>query len=59
MKGIYDQSSKYFILSQSNGAIEYFNKTLTKGLTKKCNIDKEVCHNKILAILRDYKISYK
>ena len=44
---------------QSNGAIESFNKTLTKGLTKICNIDKNEWGDKTLAILWAYKITYK
>ena len=36
---------------QSNGAIEAFNKTLTKGLTKICNTDKDDWDEKIPAVL--------
>ena len=43
---------------QSNGSIESFNKTLTKGLTKICNIDKNDWDDKILAILWAYKTTY-
>ena len=42
-----------------NGAIEAFNKTLTKGLTKICNTDKDDWEKKILAVLWAYKIAYK
>ena len=44
---------------QANGAIESFNKTLTKGLTKICNIDKNDWDDKILAILWAYRKTYK
>ena len=36
---------------QSNGAIEAFNKTLTKGLEKICNTDKDDWDEKIPAVL--------
>ena len=36
---------------QSNGAIEAFNKTLTKGLTKICNVDKDDWDERIPTIL--------
>ena len=44
---------------QSNGAIEAFNKTLTKGLTKTCNADKGDSDEKIPAVLWAYKMAYK
>ena len=44
---------------QANGAIESFNKTLTKGLTKICNIDKDDWDEKIPAVLWAYRTAYK
>ena len=44
---------------QSNGAIEAFNKTLTKGLTKICNTDKYDWDEKIPAVLWAYRTAYK
>ena len=44
---------------QSNGAIEAFNKTLTKGLTKICNADKDDWDEKIPAVLWTYITAYK
>ena len=44
---------------QSNGAIEAFNKTLTKGLTKICNTDKDDWDEKIPAVLWAYRTAYK
>ena len=44
---------------ESNGAIEAFNKTLTKGLTKICNTDKDDWDEKIPAVLWAYRIAYK
>lgn len=44
---------------QANGAIESFNKTLTQGLTKICNIDKDYWDDKIPAVLWAYKTAYK
>ena len=44
---------------QSNGAIEAFNKTLTKGLTKICSIDKDDWDEKIPAVLWAYRTAYK
>ena len=44
---------------QSNGEIEAFNKTLTKGLTKICNIDKDGWDEKIPAVLWAYRTAYK
>ena len=44
---------------QLNGAIEAFNKTLTKGLTKICNADKDDWDEKIPAVLWAYRIAYK
>ena len=43
----------------SNGAIEAFNKTLTKGLTKICSTDKDYWDEKIPAVLWAYRIAYK
>ena len=44
---------------QANGTIESFNKTLTKGLTKICNVNKNYLDDKIPTILWDYRIDYK
>ena len=44
---------------KSNGAIESFNKTLIKGLTKKYNIDIENCDDKVPPILWAYRTTYK
>ena len=44
---------------QSNGAIEAFNKTLTRGLTKICNTDKDDWDNNIPLVLWAYKTTYK
>ena len=43
------QSTSYH--PRSNGAIEEFNKTLTRGITKICNADKNNWDEKILAVL--------
>ena len=51
------QSTAYH--PQSNGAIEAFNKTLTRGLTKICNADKDDWDEKIPAVLWAYRIAYK
>ena len=51
------QSTPYH--PQSNGAIEDFNKTLTKGLTKICNTDKDDLDEKIPAVLWAYRTAYK
>lgn len=45
--------------AQDNGAVESFNKTLTKGLTKIYNIDKDKWDNKIPAVLCSYRKTYK
>ena len=44
---------------QVNGAVESFNKTLTKGLTKIFNMDKDDWDEKIPAVLWAYRTSYK
>ena len=44
---------------QSNGEIETFNKTLTKGLTKICNVDKDEWDEKIPTVLWVYRTTYK
>ena len=51
------KSSAYH--AQANGAIESFNKTLTKGLTKICNIDKNDWDEKIPPVLWAYITTYK
>ena len=44
---------------QANGAVESVNKTLEKGLTKICNIDKDYWDDRIPAILWAYRTAYK
>ena len=44
---------------QANEAIESFNKTLTKGLTKICNIDKDDQDEKIPTVPWAYRTTYK
>ena len=44
---------------QANVAMEYFNKTLTKGLTNICNMDKDDWDAKVPTVLWAYKITYK
>lgn len=44
---------------QSNGAIESFNKTLTKGLTKISNIENNDQDDKIPAIVWAYRTTHK
>lgn len=44
---------------QANGAVESFNKTLVKGLTKICNQDKNDWDDKNPAILWAYRTVYK
>ena len=44
---------------QSNGEIEAFNKTLTKGLIKICNTDKDEWDEKIVVVLWEYRMTYK
>ena len=44
---------------QSNGVIEAFNKTLTRGLTKIYNVDKDERDEKIPTVLWVYRITYK
>lgn len=44
---------------QADGEVESFNKTLTKGLTKIYDIDKDDQEDRIIAILWDYIASYK
>ena len=39
--------------------MESFNKTLTKGVTKICNIDKDDWDDKVPAVLWAYKTTYK
>ena len=51
------QSTSYH--PRSNGVIEAFNKTLTRGLKKICNIDKDDWDEKIHVVLWDYHTSYK
>ena len=55
---IYHQKSSSYH-PQANGAIESFNRTLTKGLTKICNLDKNDWDDKIPAILWAYRTTYK
>ena len=51
------QSTAYH--PQSNGAIEAFNKTLTRGLNKICNADKDDWDEKIPVVLWAYRTAYK
>ena len=44
---------------QDNGVVKSFNKTLTKGLTKICNMDKDDWDDKVPTVLWPYKTSYK
>ena len=44
---------------QLNGFVESYNKTLTKGLTKLCSIEKYDWDDMVLAILWEYRIAYK
>jgi transposase InsO family protein len=44
---------------QENGVVESFNKTLHKGLTKICGIDKNDWDDKIPAVLWAYRSAYK
>ena len=44
---------------QSNGEIEAFNKTLTRGLTKLCNTNKDDWDENIPIVLWAYKTTYK
>ena len=44
---------------QSNGAIEAFNKTLTKALTKICNTNKDDWDENIHVVLWAYRTTYK
>ena len=47
------------ITPQSNGAIEAFNKTLTRGQTKICNNDKDGWDENIPVVLWAYRTTYK
>lgn len=51
------KTSSYHL--EANGAVESFNKTLTKGLTEICNVEKDDWDDKIPAILWAYKTAYK
>ena len=44
---------------QANGVVESFKKTLTKGLTKICSMDKDDWDDKVLAVLWSYRTTYK
>jgi hypothetical protein len=44
---------------QANGVVESFNKTLHKGLTKICGIDKNEWDDKVPAVLWAYRSAYK
>jgi hypothetical protein len=44
---------------QENGVVESFNKTLHKGLTKICGIDKNDWDDKVPTVLWEYRYGYK
>ena len=44
---------------QANGAVVSFNKTLTKGFTKICNMDKDDWDDKVPTVLWAYRTTYK
>ena len=44
---------------QANGVVESFNKTLTKGLIKICNMDKDDWDDKVPTLLWAYRTTYK
>lgn len=44
---------------QANVVVESFNKTLTKGLTKICNMDRDDWDDKVHAVLWAYRTTYK
>ena len=44
---------------QANRVVESFNKTLTKGLTKICNMDKDDWDDKVPTVLWTYRTTYK
>ena len=56
-KIVHHKTSAYH--PKANGAVESFNKTLVKGLTKICNRDKDDWDDKIPAILWAYMTDYK
>ena len=43
----------------ANGVVESFKKTLTKGLTKICSMDKDGWDEKVPAVLWAYRTTYK
>jgi len=58
-KFIIDHRRKMTYHPQANGVVEAFNKTLHKGLTKICGIDKNDWDDKIPAVLWAYRCAYK
>ena len=58
-KFIIDHRRKMTYHPQENGVVESFNKTLHKGLTKICGIDKNDWDDKIPAVLWAYRCAYK
>jgi transposase InsO family protein len=51
------KSSPYY--PQENGAVESFNKTIHKGLTKICGVDGDDWDEKVHIVLWEYRTTYK
>ena len=58
-KFLNDHRRKTTYHPQENGFVESFNKTLHKGLTKICGIEKNDCDEKNPAVLSAYRPYYK
>jgi transposase InsO family protein len=58
-KFLIDHRRKMKYHPQENGVVEAFNKTLQKGLTKICDIDKNNWDEKIPAVLWAHRSTYK